>query len=103
MNDYEDLTGVGAVVGRDRIAQLLGDVSLLESGQLLRHHHSSVCSGTCCLHGTAIHSVCRFPRSWRKDRGILEHYCPHGVGHACPGGGGVDTLHGCDGCCEEIC
>lgn len=97
--DDDMLGNVQRTIGGDRVAQLRGDVTRLESNQLLRHHHSSVCSGNCCLHGTSTHSVCRFPRLWRNEwGGILEHVCSHGVGHACPGS--MDTVNDCYGCCR---
>ena len=46
----------------------------------------------------------------RRETGLLEHICPHGVGHPNPGSilwmaeeTGSDTwgIHGCDGCCSH--
>lgn len=86
--------------------------TLLESGQVLKHHRVEDCSGNCCLHGTSPHPSCRLPRQWRKDTGALEHQCSHGVGHPCLAGaeyaeaisGGEesrDSVHRCDGCCMK--
>lgn len=87
------------------------DKTLLESGQELKHHQLEMCSGNCCLHGTSTYASCRMPRQWRHDKQIIEHVCPHGVGHPCYAGieyanamgenigGGV---HGCDGCCVRV-
>lgn len=88
-----------------------GEKTLLESGQILMHHSKSKCSGDCCLHGTSSHASCRMPRSWRYDIGIIEHMCPHGVGHPCYAGLAYansmgqhhgDGVHGCDGCCVSV-
>lgn len=89
-----------------------GEVTCLESGQLLKHHGKYMCTGECCLHGTSPYEFCRKPRLWRSDRGIIEHLCPHGIGHPCAAGlahakamealgrgYGGDGVHGCDGCC----
>lgn len=86
------------------------DVTRLESGKVLHHHVKADCSGDCCLHGTSSHPSCRMPRTWRFDKGIIEHECPHGIGHPCYAGaayvssrGGIpDTIHGCDGCCVSV-
>lgn len=86
----------------------------LESGQVIRHHTKADCSGNCCLHGTSKHDSCRMPRSWRVDRGIIEHQCPHGVGHPCHAGidyhnvsvaseANHDYDWGIHGCCGEGC
>lgn len=84
--------------------------TLLESGQKLKHHIRANCSGGCCLHGTSRYASCKMPRQWRNEKGILEHVCPHDVGHPCRAGldyaevmgqhhdGGI---HDCDGCCAE--
>ena len=89
------------------------EVTLLESGQRLTHHTKANCSGSCCLHGTSIYASCKMPRSWRFDRGIIEHQCEHGVGHPCRAGveyakaiSGPDDdydsgIHGCDRCCQS--
>lgn len=84
--------------------------TLLESGTTLSHHTKENCSGNCCLHGSSPHPSCRMPRQWRQDRGILEHVCPHGIGHPCYAGvdyvlgigGHADAIHGCDGCCVVV-
>lgn len=90
--------------------------SLLESGQLLTHHDSEECSGSCCLHGSSVYASCKLPRSWRPDLGIIEHVCIHGVGHpchaaldymkatrSCPDFSGMG-VHGCcgRGCCGGL-
>lgn len=45
------------------------------------------------------------PEGWsvhkRTDRGIIEHICPHGVGHPCMSSTN-DGIHGCDGCCKQL-
>lgn len=89
-----------------------GEVTCLESGQILKHHTKYMCTGECCLHGTSPYDFCKKPRLWRSDRGIIEHLCPHGIGHPCAAGlahanamaalgrgYGGDDVHGCDGCC----
>lgn len=54
-------------------------------------------------------------RTLRRETGLLEHICKHGVGHPVEGSAdwmaleyGVSrkknpyTVHGCDGCCNSI-
>lgn len=92
------------------------EVTRLESGQILYHHTRDQCSSDCCLHGTSSYASCKLPRSWRCDRSILEHLCPHGFGHPCTAGMahalkkpgaegkcfGLEDTHDCDGCCKTI-
>jgi hypothetical protein len=45
-----------------------------------------------------------WPQNWRGDKGMMERFCPHGVGHPDPDDLKVMTregygIHGCDGCC----
>lgn len=92
------------------------EVTRLESGQILYHHTKQECVGNCCLHGTSSHASCKMPRSWRCDRSIIEHTCPHGIGHPCAAGVAhalmkpeceglvfdLSSTHACDGCCNTI-
>lgn len=72
----------------------------MANGRSLNHHSRELCTGDCCLHGTSTWQVCRLPATWRSDRRIIEHHCPHGVGHPCPNT--METTHGCcaEGCCR---
>lgn len=72
-------------------------------------HNDSQCSGEhCCIHNPSDHHMRSWPMVWRKDKGVMERICPHGIGHPDPDGAahnvriGRDYLniHGCDGCCN---
>jgi hypothetical protein len=112
VRDEERADGFGLLPGvpEDDIWGPPQEETLLESGQKLKHHVKAYCSGNCCLHGTSTYVSCKAPRQWRSDRGIIEHVCPHGVGHPCRAGLEYATIvgkhhddgvHGCDGCCRE--
>lgn len=113
MQEREDGWGIIYGVPEDELLESdtpVSEQTLLESGQKLTHHGKEACSGNCCLHGSSNHGSCRMPRQWRYDKGIIEHVCPHGVGHPCYAGVDyammmgqyVDAVHGCDGCCVEV-
>lgn len=89
-----------------------GDLTRLESGQVLRHHEVTECTGNCCLHGTSPFGSCKWPRAWRHDEQRLVHLCRHDVQHPCEAGvdyrnrglADGDPLrdegdHPCDLCC----
>ena len=55
-------------------------------------------------------SESKFTRTARRETGLIEHHCQHGVGH--PAYGSIDWMervtgqkswgvHGCDGCCQD--
>jgi hypothetical protein len=119
VHDDERADGFGLLPGvpeEDMWGPPRYDKTLLESGQELKHHVRANCSGNCCLHGTSVYPSCRTPRQWRNDRGIIEHLCPHGIGHPCLAGVeyamlmaptedaifDVSAVHGCDGCCQVV-
>lgn len=71
-------------------------------------HSPHVCAGRpCVVHAPSNHSMRAFPTHWRRDRGIMERICPHGIGHPDPDdlaylesvGRTGEGVHGCDGCC----
>ena len=80
-----------------------GDQTLLESGQVLRHHSAQDCQPPCCLHGSSPYTRCRSARIWRgeKSKRYIEHVCPCGdIGHPCLASlvhTSADTAHGCCG------
>ena len=68
-------------------------------------HDPAKCEGeNCVIHNPSDHSL-RYARThWRRDRGIMERICKHGVGHPDPDSpwpiGSHQWVHGCDGCCR---
>jgi hypothetical protein len=105
----EYMDGFGDYLDGDWWLKGGGEETLLESGTVLYHHKRTSCSGNCCLHGTSEFASCKMPRSWRHDKQIIEHHCPHGIGHPCAAalayaekiGKDGDGIHGCDGCCVD--
>lgn len=86
----------------------------LPSGQVLRVHARSTCTGRhCCIHHPSDHVLRDRPLHWRADRRLMERLCPHGIGHPDPDDvahhaaveGWVSarwySVHGCDGCCSK--
>lgn len=82
------------------------------SGQALgsTHPRTEECERLgCVIHSPSDHSMRDFPTLWRRDRGIMERTCPHGVGHPDPddlafhvrNGRQHEGVHGCDGCCFD--
>lgn len=89
------------------------------TGQHLKVHTKADCKGEhCVIHNPSTHCMSNFPTHWRADRYLMERICPHGVGHPDPDDlafkaimfGGTDSgkkslryesIHGCDGCCNE--
>lgn len=68
---------------------------------LVRVHMRIDCTLPCPIHGPSSHHLRDLPLSYRQDRKIFERVCEHGVGHPDPDTPeGVDTIHGCDGCCR---
>lgn len=75
----------------------------------LRVHHRSLCAGEyCSIHNPSQHPLRNAPLNWRADRGIMERFCSHGIGHPDPDdyqyrlrvNPDADAIHGCDGCCH---
>jgi hypothetical protein len=68
-------------------------------------HSKEECKGPfCTIHKRSNHALRSFPQHWRRDRGIMERTCPHGVGHPDPDEyrltqDPTEAIHGCDGCC----
>lgn len=84
------------------------DVIALHSGLILTTHGPSQCAGEfCCIHNPSDHHMVTWPQNWRGDRGIMERWCQHGIGHPDPDDFRILThrdsgVHdGCDGCCRE--
>lgn len=79
---------------------------VLEGGERILAHKRGLCKGPRCpIHKRSNHHMRTFPQHWRRDRGIMERICPHGVGHPDPDDPvvimGIDPgIHGCDGCCQ---
>lgn len=48
------------------------------------HDHNDCTGRECVVHNPTEHSMRAFPLHWRRDRGIFERLCPHGVGHPDP-------------------
>ena len=74
----------------------------------MHHHTLEACDGGICpVHNPTDHHMRKWALHWRYDRGIVERYCTHGVGHPDPDmlqsqedrGLPVDSIHGCCGCC----
>lgn len=71
-------------------------------GNKLTNVHESIdCAtpGVCTIHSPSNHSMSRYPRKWRTDRGFMERICLHGIGHPDPDENLDEDAHGCDGCC----
>lgn len=76
-------------------------------------HDPKQCKGEACtIHNRSDHHMRHMPQHWRKDRGMMERICEHGVGHPDPDEYWMTNddyaeqrewlaVHGCDGCCEE--
>ncbi len=86
--------------------ELLEEVTLENSSQILYVHVSANCHGSrCSIHNRSNHNMRTFPQHFRFDRGIMERICPHGIGHPDPDDiniilGYDSGVHGCDGCCK---
>lgn len=74
-------------------------------------HLADKCAGQyCVIHNPSDHHMREWPLNWRDDTGIMERFCPHGVGHPDPDaldfharlGQSWSGVHGCDGCCRAI-
>jgi hypothetical protein len=55
--------------------------------QGLRVHPRRVCmlrDLPCVIHSPSDHSMRDWPLNWRSDTGVMERFCPHGVGHPDP-------------------
>lgn len=76
----------------------------------LKVHNRRNCAGEhCSIHNPSDHPLKDAPLNWRADKGIMERFCKHGVGHTDPddiayrrnrdGKNYVPDAHGCDGCC----
>lgn len=84
----------------------------LPSGQVIRMHSKSECSGHCPIHNPSEHHMRSWKLIWRDDRKIFERICDHGVGHPDPDTlaffknhrgnkeARLEAVHGCDGCCN---
>lgn len=69
---------------------------------LLHVHGQERCAGQiCCIHNPSAHHMGEWPQNWRADRRQMERLCPHGHGHPDPDDLNPDTVHGCDGCCQQ--
>ena len=79
---------------------------------VLRTHTKEKCQGRgipCCIHSPSAHHMREWEMNWRSDTGVMERFCPHGIGHPDPDhmayvrslGQGLEWqgIHGCDGCC----
>lgn len=75
-------------------------------------HPASGCSGRPCpVHHRTDHTMRTFPQHWRRDRGLMERICRHGIGHPDPDQwdhwievlgeeeANAMLIHGCCGCC----
>lgn len=76
-----------------------------------RVHAATVCEGDfpCVIHRHSMHPGSDLPMLLRET-GLVEHTCPHGVGHPCPdsaayfrrtSGDEYWGTHGCCGCCFD--
>lgn len=85
-----------------------------QAGQrLLRVHPPAKCAGApCCIHNPSAHHMRGWEMNWRSDTGVMERFCPHGVGHpdpdhmayvrsVQPAEASWQGVHGCDGCCRQ--
>lgn len=84
-----------------------GERYVTGAGQSLWVHKRVDCKGPwCVIHAWPPHLDRRLWKTyWRSDTRVMELVCLHGVGHPSPthiDRTGVDSLHGCDGCCEVI-
>ena len=80
----------------------------LVGGQKITAHHPDKCANSkaCCIHNLSVHHMSGWEQNYRD--GVMERICPHGTGHPDPDDvvfrtqrdGEVDTVHGCDGCCN---
>lgn len=78
------------------------------AGRVMYVHNRRQCRGACALHRPSNHRMRGWPVMLRET-GLLERFCPHGVGHPDPDSvahfkrRGVDGfgVHGCDGCCAK--
>jgi hypothetical protein len=78
---------------------------------ILKTHPAEKCAGRfCCIHNPPAHHMREWEMNWRSDTGVMERFCPHGIGHPDPDHmayvKSVDPeltwqgVHGCDGCCH---
>ena len=81
----------------------------LVGGQKITAHESHQCAGrVCCIHNPSVHHMSGWEQIYRNDTGMMERLCPHETSHPDPDDvvfrtqrdGEVDTVHGCDGCCN---
>lgn len=51
----------------------------------VRTHGPGQCSGEfCSIHNPSPHHMREWPLNWRGDIGVMERFCPHGIGHPDP-------------------
>jgi len=72
----------------------------LNGGELMWAHGAAVCVRPCAIHWPTQHHMLGWPQHWRADRGVIERYCPHGIGHVDPDDKDPFKDHGCDTCCS---
>jgi hypothetical protein len=85
------------------------DGAQVPGGILTGVHPPEACAGRgCVIHNPSAHRLADAPLNWRADRRIMERLCEHGIGHPDPDDaafrasqGDEDTMHGCDGCCQD--
>jgi len=71
----------------------------LQGGQVVIAHGVADCGRPCAVHWPSEHHMRSWPQHWRADRGIIERFCEHGIGHPDPDDEARNKVHGCDGCC----
>jgi hypothetical protein len=73
-------------------------------------HNTGQCKGEgCAFHNPSDHHMIDWSMNYRWETGVLERFCPHGVGHPDPDdtawhvsqGRTWTSIHGCDGCCSS--
>lgn len=89
----------------------MGSFTLPNGLKLIGVHRREKCDPLpCVIHNPTEHSMRIFPLHWRRDRGIFERICLHGIGHPDPDqfdywesvGESFQSVHGCDGCCTRL-
>jgi hypothetical protein len=77
--------------------------------KVLATHSALKCKGqNCVIHNPSDHHMVGWQMHYRRDTGVMERTCPHGVGHPDPDdtawhvseGRNWTSVHGCDGCCN---
>lgn len=69
-------------------------------------HERGTCVGNACpIHNVSNHPLKGSKQRWRRDKGMMERICDHGVGHPDPDDyksrSSMWSTHGCDGCCTS--